>query len=267
VGWFCGLFVLCGFYPLAKAWAAARGSTIRHPLAWAMAAWGAWCLAAWPSGAWLHWLALSLTACAGVAVLNARRPHAVAWHFVVGGLLLLLLRPFWEGWGELRLGGLYVTALAVGLGVAVGNHLPTRLGLPALIVGVAGGLDLARLTEVIALPEWVSCALLAVVPWLGWLLIRRRAATAFDQTWLTFRDRFGFGWAALTRELFNNAARNAHWGATLHWSGLRGDVDESQALAMLRALVQRFENFRVEENLTTESQRTQREENTEKTED
>ena len=241
MGTVCGLLLLCGFGPLAKAYADAGGSTIRHALAWAAAAWAAWCLAAWPGGAWLHWLALSLTACAGVAVLNARRPHAAAWHFVVAGLLVLLCRPFWEGWGELRLNGLYVTALAVGLGVAVGNYLPTRLGLPAALVGVAAGLDLARLAGVVKWPEWGSCALLAAVPWLGWLLVRRRAATAFDRAWLTFRDRFGFGWAALTRELFNNAARHAGLTATLHWSGLRGEADEAKALATLRALVQRFE--------------------------
>ena len=29
---------------------------------------------------------------------------------------------------------------------------------------------LARLTEAVEVPEWLSCALLAVVPWLGWLL-------------------------------------------------------------------------------------------------
>src|SRR5262249_2270130 len=71
VGMLWGLALLGGFYPLYRAWAAARGSTIRHALAWAFAAWAAWCLAAWPGGAWLHWLALSLTACAGVCVLNA----------------------------------------------------------------------------------------------------------------------------------------------------------------------------------------------------
>src|SRR5262249_41055466 len=186
MGW--GLLLLSGFYPLYRAWAAARGSTVRHPLAWAFAAWAGWCLAAWPGGTLAHWLALSLTACAGVCVLNARRPHVYAWHFVVTGLLVVLLRPFWEGVGELRLGGLYVTALAVGLAVAVGNHLPTRLGLPAAVVGAVCGLDLARLTGALGVPEWAAWPALAVVPWLAWLLlVRGRAEEGFDREWLTFR--------------------------------------------------------------------------------
>lgn len=237
-----GLVLLGGFYPLYRAWAAARGSTIRHPLAWGFAAWAAWCLTAWLGEAWLHWLASSLTACCGVAVLNARRPHVLAWHFVVAGLLLLLLRPFWEGAGEsfvARLSGLYVTALAVGLSVTVGNHLPTRLGVPALIVGLVCGLDLARLTETIEFPEWATWAMLASVPWLGWLLVRSESASEFDRTWRTFRDRYGFGWAALTQQLFNNAAKNADGGG-LHWSGLRGQVDQAKALATLRRLLLRF---------------------------
>jgi hypothetical protein len=239
-----GLALLGGFYPLWRAWSAGRGSTIRHALAWASAAWAAWGVAAWANEAFLHWLALSLTACAGVAVLNARRPHAFAWHFVVAGLLVLLSRPFWEGTGERfvsRLGGLYVTALAVGLGVAVGNHLPTRLGGSALLLGLVCGLDLARLTEALSFREWVLWPALACVPWLGWLLVRPGPASEFDRTWRTFRDRFGFVWAALTRELFNAAARNSpDQVGELTWSGLRGEADETKALATLRALVQRF---------------------------
>ena len=189
----------------------------------------------------LSWLALSLTACAGVSVLNARRPHAVAWHFVVLGLLVLLLRPFWEGAGALRLGGLYATALAAGLAVAVGNHVPTRLGASSLLVGIAATLTLARLTTAFDSPEWATWPPLACAPWLGWLLTRRRPATEFDATWRAFRDRFGFVWAAVVREMFNNAARHAGLPAALSWSGLVGDGDEARALALLRALLQRFE--------------------------
>jgi hypothetical protein len=67
----------------------------------------------------------------------------------------------------------------------------------------------------------------------------------FDDTWRTFRDRFGFVWSALVREMFNNAARNAQWPATLGWSGLRGEVEEEKALATLRALLGRFEEEEV----------------------
>jgi hypothetical protein len=243
VGIVGGLLVLGGFYPLCRVWRAARGSTVRHPLAWAMVAWLAWGLAAWRGGTWLHFLALCLTACAGVAVLNARRPHAFAWHFVVAGLLLLLLRPFWEGLGELRLSGLHIAALAVALGVALGNYVPTRLGVAAGLLGGWCGVDLARLTGAIDIDLSLAWPLLAAVPWLAWLSVWRRPASAFDDDWLTFRDRFGFVWAALIREMFNNAARNARWPVVLRWSGLRceGDVDMQAARATLRALLQRFE--------------------------
>jgi hypothetical protein len=233
---------LCGFFPLIVAWRAAQGSTIRHPLAWAFAAWAAWCLAGWYDGPRTHWLALSLTACAGVCVLNARRPHAWAWHFVVAGLLLLLCRPLWEGVGELRFTGLYVTALVVALAVGLGNYLPTRLGLTALLVGVCCVVDLVGPGREEGIRIW---PLLAVVPWLAWGCVWKRAPSPFDDAWLTFRDRYGLVWAALTRELFNNAARNCKWPITLRWSGLRveGEVDVEQALAVLRALTQRFEDF------------------------
>ena len=39
-----------------------------------------------------------------MAVLGARRPGVTAWNFVVAGLLAVLLRPLFEGLGELRLG-------------------------------------------------------------------------------------------------------------------------------------------------------------------
>jgi hypothetical protein len=243
---------------LYRAWAAARGSTIRHALAWAFAAWAGWAVAASASagagGVWTLWLALSLTACAGVSVLNARRPHAFAWHFVVAGLLVVLLRPLWEGavrgggtaQQQQSPGGLYVAALAVGLAVAVGNHLPTRLGVPAAVVGAVCGLVLAGLKGASVAHEWAAWPALACVPWLGWLLVRKgKMESDFDRRWLTFRDRFGFGWAALTRELFNNAARNAGWPVVLRWGGLRGDARGARELATFRALVQRFETWDV----------------------
>lgn len=236
-----GLLILGGLYPMWRAWRAARGSTVRHALAWAAAAWLAWAATAWRGGDALHVIAPSLTACAGVAVLNARRPHAYAWHFVVAGLLVLLLRPLWEGLGELRLSGLHLTALAVALAVALGNYVPTRLGLAALLLLGWCAADLARLSGRDDIDLTLVWSILAAVPWLAWLCVARRPASAFDADWLTFRDRFGFVWAALVREMFNNGARNAQLPAELHWSGLRGEADAEKARMLLKALLQRFE--------------------------
>lgn len=233
---------MSGFFPLIVGWRASRGSTIRHPLIWAIVAWAGWGLAWWDGGLRTHWLALSLTACAGVCVLNARRPHAWAWHFVVAGLLVLLCRPLWEGVGELRFTGLYVTALAIALAVGIGNYLPTRLGLAALLLGVWCAVDLAVLTGTVQAERMKIWGVLGVLPWLAWGCVWKRPRTTFDDIWQTFRDRFGFMWAALTREMLNNAARHGKWPVTLGWSGLRveGEADESQALATLQALIQRF---------------------------
>lgn len=242
MGGLWGLILLSGFYPLWRAWQAAAGSTLRHPLAWAGCAWAAWCLAGGFDVAGLHYLALCLTACAGVAVLNARRPYERAWHFVVAGLLVLLLRPLWERPGEWHLDGLYLAVLAVGLLVALGNYLPTRLGPAALLLGGWCGLDLARMTGTLPSEGSFTWLILAAVPWLGLLLARRwERYTAFDAEWRTFRDRFGFVWAQRLREQFNRAAVHAGWDLRLGWTGLHGPGDAEQALGVLRSALRRFE--------------------------
>ena len=55
---------------------------------WAGGAWAAWVATTWAPGPLATYLALCLSACAGVAVLGARRPGVTAWNFVVAGLRL-----------------------------------------------------------------------------------------------------------------------------------------------------------------------------------
>src|SRR5262249_12108921 len=117
-----GIALLGGLVPLWRAWRALEGTTLRPAWMWAALAGGAWCLAArlgGPPG--LRYLPLSLTACAGVAVLGARRPGAAAWNFVVAGLLALLARPYLEGLGELRLQPAHLVILGAALTVGIGN--------------------------------------------------------------------------------------------------------------------------------------------------
>src|SRR5262245_40582418 len=106
-----GLLFLTGFYPLAEACRANRGTTLRQAVLWALVGWAAWVGAAWAGALGpgadagpVRYVALCLSGCAGVAVLGARRPGVGAWNFVVIGLLAVLLRPLAEGLGELRLG-------------------------------------------------------------------------------------------------------------------------------------------------------------------
>jgi hypothetical protein len=190
----------------------------------------------------IRYLALCLTACAGVAVLGARRPGAGAWNFVVGGLLLALCRPFLEGQGALRLEGAHLFFLGGALAVGLGNYLPTRQALTAVILGSWCTLELARIEA----PG--RTLLLAVVPWLGLLAAPRGPNDSFDNTWRAFRDRFGFVWAQRLRDQFNRAAANAGLGVVLGWSGLRPGpgphAEPAQVLATLRALLKRFESER-----------------------
>src|SRR5262245_6189452 len=109
---FCFILMLMGFVPLTRAWWLADRTTLRPTLGWVLAVWLAWSLVSWdevckhpaerpwllrvvPTHA-LRYLAASLTACAGIAVLGARRPGLEGWNFVLVCLLLVLWLPMAE---------------------------------------------------------------------------------------------------------------------------------------------------------------------------
>jgi hypothetical protein len=240
-----GLAVLTGLYPLLQALAANRSTTLRSALIWATAAgvtWSATCLI--PETFVASYLALCISACAGVSVLGARRPGVGAWNFVVGGLLAVLLLPVANGLGTLRLESAHLVFLSTAFAVVILNYLPTRLGLAAVMAGVAFAAEVARLAAadvpapVIVASRW----LLALSPWTAWLANRLpAAANEVDRVWLGFRDRYGFLWAQRVREQFNRSAASASSTVRLGWSGLRPDsADNGDALRMLRALLKRF---------------------------
>ncbi len=236
--------LLTGLYPLYRAWRAARTTTLRHALIWAAAAWLAWVVAWAAGGRELQYLALCLTACAGVAVLGARRPGYLAWNFVVAGLLLVLALPFLHGLGELRLEAANLVVLGLALAVGVGNYLPTRGGLAAAVLGVWCGVEAGVIGEAVSVEAGAMPLMLAVVPWLwlGRLRRGRRDLSEADRLWRGFRDGFGFLWAQRMREQFHRAAENAGLDVRLGWGGLRGNpADEQRALDLLRAVLQRFE--------------------------
>src|SRR3954471_1673874 len=107
--------VVSALAPLGVAWRRTRGSTIRHALAWAVAAWAGWLWAAAAGSEISRFFALGLTGGAGVAVLGARRPGVAACHFVVATLLVVLALAWAEAWltgGELHLQGARLIFLA-----------------------------------------------------------------------------------------------------------------------------------------------------------
>lgn len=250
------MLMLTGVYPLARALRANRSTTLRQPLLWALLAWSAWVGVAW--GRVLRWgeeqglavyAALCLTGCAGIAVLGARRPGMAAWNFVVVGLLAVLFLPILNGMGDLRLEPAQEVFLTVTLLVPLLNYLPTRLAFGVLFAAAGCGWEMARLlawTSSTTLP-WLGLLLLAAAPWMAWAAVARRGATAtaFDQLWLAYRDRFGFVWGQRMREQFNRAAHHAGWPVVLRWGGLHRTNDQSspapaQLLELLRAVLKRF---------------------------
>src|SRR5207249_5282 len=89
-------------------------------------------------------LALSLTGCAAVAVLGARRPGVVAWNLVVAALLAVMLLPVAASvvTGREMQPGHRMLLLACAVGAGVLNYLPTRLGPAAVALAAASACEI-----------------------------------------------------------------------------------------------------------------------------
>lgn len=263
------LFFLTGIYPIGCALRANRGTTLLHAIFWALAAWIVWmaviCVGAWqkePEVNWLRFLALGLTGCASIAVLGARRPGVGAWNFVILGLLVVMIFLWFEGRlaeDDLILHRVRTVVLASTVAIGVLNYLPTRLAPAAVLLAIGCALEMSAiskselLTGRIEASQLMARLMLAVVPWVAYVRMRRqpipRSRFEFDQVWLRFRDRYGMFWAQRLREQFNQSAHNANWPVVLRWQGLRvspGAPPPSPGVrrAMkvnLRALMKRFE--------------------------
>ena len=251
----CFLLFLSGAYPVWQAWRGNRNTSLRHAVVWATVSWAAWAVllladalggtAGLPA---VRYLALSLTACAGVAVLGARRPGMAAWNFVLLGLLAVFLLPLAQGilTGNPPAGGeLWNIFLAVTLLVSLTNYLFTRMAVAVVILTAACALEMAARRPGGGWEAPAAGWLLALAPWAGWTAMRwQQPVSEFDRCWLDFRNRFGLIWAQRLREQFNRAAANAGWQVELGWNGLRvnGPIStaETEWLMTLRALMKRF---------------------------
>jgi hypothetical protein len=242
-----GILSLLALMMLVRATRRVAGTAFLHPMVWGWAAWLAWltCYGTRPDPAF--YLALCVTACAGVAVLGARRPGVWAWHAVVAGLLVVLLLPLAEGAltrAATTLEGARGIFLAAVLAVGIGNYLPTRFWGGAAAMTAACSLAVYGL----ALPGQeltlrIAVALAVLSPLAARLTAGNRTyANPFNRTWAEFRDRDGAVWAHRVREQFNAAARNAGVTVELSWHGGRGLSSEKQAAAeeLLAALIRRF---------------------------
>jgi hypothetical protein len=255
------LLLVAGLYVLARAVIASRKTSLVHAVTWCVAAWLAWgwaLLAGDPEQTGLEparYVALSLTGCAGIAVLGARRPYVFAWNFVVLGLLGVLLLPLLESQvlGTSPADPLRLLFLSATLAVGILNYLPTRSAPAACLLALACGGEVLALFAPEVLPGRGELSLfhlfLLLAPWAGWFCWRgQRTAPAFDRRWLNFRDQFGLVWGQRVREQFNAAAENARWPVTLYWQGLvrHGSVvipadEQEKMLQTLAALLKRFQ--------------------------
>src|SRR5437879_533703 len=136
---------LVGLYPLGSALWANRATSLLHALVWAVAAWGAWAWALLAADADqvgldpARYVARGMTGAAGIAVLGARRPYALAWNLAVACLLGVTLLPLVESTliGTHPVDPLRVGFLSATLGVALLNYLPTRAALAVLVLAIA----------------------------------------------------------------------------------------------------------------------------------
>lgn len=248
--WITWLAVVAGLYPFWRAWQANRRTSLAHATLWATAAWLCWGLALSSPREPELFVALSLTGCAGIAVLGARRPHAMAWNFVVLGLLSVLTLPLlekWligvESWTQMRL-----TFLAGTLILGAINYVPTRFALPTVVFSLAAGEWFVRMTGgtflSMAPSAWESIGILAA-PWFALGFARRIVGGGIDDEWLSFRDRYGLVWGEPVREQFNRSAEHAGLPVRLAWKGLLATEDMSadvrvEAQRIFHALTRRF---------------------------
>lgn len=250
-----------GYYPLARVWWGNRHTSLLQAVNWSIAAWTAWFLCQGiprPADAIgieaPRYVALSLTGCAGVAVLGARRPHVGVWNFVVLGLLAVMVLPLIEKMmiGAESLDPLRKLFLTATLALGVLNYLPTTLAPAAICLGLGCTGEMFMLVD----PTWSqrlevpSAAFIALVPWAGWWGWSRTAPSPaeFNRLWLDFRNRYGLVWAQRVREQFNRSAMHSGWPIILYWQGLvrvahaaLPDLEmQQEILATLKAILKRF---------------------------
>lgn len=247
----------CGIWPWIAAWRANRAWSLSHAVLWGAAAWGSWGVAALQTTETADLVALALMGAAGVAVLGARRPHVLAWNFVVLGLVGVMLLPLVEAWviGARSLGGLRQFFLLATAALGISNYVPTRFGFVALLAAGAGAaVAFHRLRPDAGFPTAAvdACRLgLLAAPWIAFWSAGDRSGTGLDGRWRAFRDRYGLVWAQRVREQFRRAAQNAGWPIDLEWQGFvpanagaDGFGNSEDVRRTLDGLLKRFEPLR-----------------------
>lgn len=218
-----------------------RGTTLVAPWCWAVMAL-AWiviveAIGVRPPPSVKAWLVharfvggvLSLTPL--LALLGARRPHHLAWQWIVATLFVILIVPSGAAL-LLRDGAAPTPHLAwrslLGALIVIEwlNHVFTRHGLACSALACAQVFWLADYLPwapfgLGKLPTWAGLALaVAAIAWAARPRLERRAPrTEMDLLFLDFRDRFGMLWALRIGERFNTSAALNGWPFRLRWNG------------------------------------------------
>ena len=238
------LLIASDIVPLARAIWANRRTTLLHALTWAVAAWAAWLWLAitgiWTAG----YVAVCLTACAGVAVLGARRPGVGAWNMVVAGLLAVLMIPlvqeFLTGNSWLR-SEVWFSFVIIVLAVGICNYLNSRVNLGVVFAIPVCGFAIQARTDHPYFSEFLLLvlSLAGISPWLAWagFFMRKPPADPLSQLLQAFRDRFGLVWELRLKEQFKQAAK--HRGLSLELAShriRRLDLPDALYLTSVRRL-------------------------------
>jgi hypothetical protein len=188
----------------------------------------------WPLGSAERLNARYLTAmflfCPVMSVLGARRPHHLAWQWIVVSLIAVLGLPVAEAYVVQRGAAVKIHDarsyfLAAMIVACLLNYVPTRFGGAAVAVA---GAQLILVSE--HMPGWrrvagqsdelVACFLVGLACGLGWVCRSVAWSESADtRAWRRYRDAFGTLWALRMQDRMNHYAEMYRWPFHLRWSG------------------------------------------------
>lgn len=257
VTWALAIALVFALRNLGLAWRVLAGTALRPATVWAMLAvlFALFAVVSSDSaapgrprqGLFAH-LAFLATLASLVSVLGARKPGESAWAILCGLFLAIGLLPMLEGIGlakrfdvldRLRSESPWTYFFVLVIIAGAGNYLPTRFGLPALILGTGLGYHLRLLWTPEGRAEWRG-EYWYILPWalavsiaLGAVMARRHREfehpVAFHKFWIPFRDAWGAAWALRVLERVNQTAARNGWPERLTWFGLVDSADSNSS--------------------------------------